>query len=170
MADKSDISSKPGSSGWHLALERATAEGRYLGDPRVVETLVRHFFAGILTRYSHVADGSMAASDASAADRADCERMGRIFAGLDPDFTSVGDWNGAGLADAFRVDMDERLSGEAELDDLAAITEGFAVMVHTVYDVLRRMPFTHGEIHPKSKADMEAIVAYAVKTLAGVTA
>lgn len=168
MADKSDISSKPGSSGWHIALERATAEGHYLGDPKVVDGLVRHFFSGVVTRYGHVADGDLDGVTAAAQDRAECERLGRIFAGHDQDYVAVGDWNGAGLADALRADMDDRMSGEAELDDLAAITEAFAVMVHAVYDVLRSMPVGRGEVDAGTQKKLEAIVGYAVKTLSGV--
>lgn len=166
--DHSDISSKPGSSGWHLALERATAEGHYLGDPKVVDGIVRHFFSGVVSRYGHVADGDLSPQDASAQDRAECERLGRIFAGADPDYVAVGDWNGSGLADSFRADMDDRLSGDAELDDLAAITEAFAVMVHAVYDVLRSMPVGNGEVDPGTRTKLEAIVGYAVKMLCGV--
>jgi hypothetical protein len=167
MADKSDISSKPGSSGWHIALERTTADGHYLGDPAVVESIVRHFIAGVVTRYGHVSDGDMAGADAAAADRAECERLGRVFAGQDDDYVAVGDWNGAGLADALRADMDERMSGDAELDDLAAITEGLAVIAHAVYDVLRAMPVGRGEVDEASRGKLEAIVRYAAGTLSG---
>ena len=70
MTKQSDISSKPGSSGWHIALEHAAVEGGYLGDPKVVETLVRQFFGGVVTRYGHVVDGEMQPADASATDLA----------------------------------------------------------------------------------------------------
>lgn len=38
LAEGSDVESKPGSSGWHLALGRAGGPN-YLGEPRVVERL-----------------------------------------------------------------------------------------------------------------------------------
>lgn len=165
---KSDITSKPGSSGWHVALERATTERPYLGDPAVVGSLIRGFVAGILNRYAEVVDGRLDPRQAASSDRAECERLGRVFAGLDDHYSPVGDWNGKGLADALRAEMTGMLAEDAETDDLAAITQGFAVVTHRVYDALRTMPASE---HPSEndKAAMQAVVDYATRLMAGVS-
>lgn len=165
---KSDITSKPGSSGWHVALERATTDKPYLGDPVVVGQLVRAFVAGILNRYAEVVDGRLDRRQAAASDRAECERLGRVFAGLDDHYSPVGHWSGPGLAAALRREMAGMLAEDADTDDLSAITQGMAVVAHRVYDALRALPVTE---HPTEdgKAAMQAIVDYASGLMAGVS-
>jgi hypothetical protein len=164
---KSDITSKPGSSGWHLALERASSGKPYLGDPAVVGALIRGLVAGVLNRYAEVTEGRLDPLQASASDRAECERLGRVFAGLDDHYSAVGSWNGKGLADAVRREMAGMLADDADSDDVAAITQSVAVVVHRVYEALRRMPVSESPTE-EDKAALQSIVDYASRLMAGV--
>ena len=135
---KNDISSKVGSSGWHIALARATpAEGHhlYLGDTKVVSHLVRSFVAGICDRYAATAEGRMAPGLAPQQDQADCHRMASLFAGQADGYLPVGDWNPSGLAAHLRLELTGLIAPLGE--DLETIAESFAVLVHSVYDAIR---------------------------------
>lgn len=134
---RSDISSKLGTSGWHIALERASGDAAktpYLGDMETVGQIVRAFVGGILDRYAEVADGMRVSSDAAAADRAECLRLGNAFAGNDPSWQTVGAWNGQPAADFARSVMPDYLpEGGTPEETLAQV---FAVLAHRVYEVL----------------------------------
>lgn len=135
---KSDTSSKVGSSGWHIALGKASAgtdDKPYLGDVLTVDGLVRSFVKDICDRYGEVADGGMFSQDAAGEDKEACERLGRIFAGEDPNFVTVGDWNGPGVAAFCRAAMPDYLpEGGTPAETM---TQVFAVLAHETYDVLR---------------------------------
>lgn len=134
---KSDTTSKAASSGWHIALQRSKAgeDKPYLGDPEVVDGLVRSFVKDICDRFAEVADGGMFAQDAAAKDTEACTAMGRILAGEDPGFTPVGSWNGAPCADYCVKTMPDYIKAEATPAE--TIAQAFAVLVHSVYDVFR---------------------------------
>ena len=137
MTDRrSDTSSKPGSSGWHLALERASADdGKpYLGDLETVGQIVRAFVGGICDGYAEVASGTRVAAEASAANRAECVRLGRVFAGEDDGYTTVGAWNGQPAVDFARSVMPDHLpEGGTPAETMAQV---MAVLCLRVYEVL----------------------------------
>jgi hypothetical protein len=116
---------------------RKAAGPQYLGDVAFVDRLVRHFVAEILERFYQVGRGSLMSIDAADADRQACEKMAQIFSGIDPSFTSVFGWNGAGLANHLRETMSNELP-ESDCDT-EVIADAFAVLVHSVYDSLRRL-------------------------------
>lgn len=120
FAEGSDTTSKPGSSGWHVALGRARDGRPYLGDPKVVEKLVVDFI-------HTVANG-----DTVAEARAEVERLARIFAGKDPAYGPVGDWTPKGLAAEIKVRL-----GITARDPEAAVREALAMLAHAVYRELR---------------------------------
>lgn len=134
---KSDTTSKVGSSGWHIALGKASASTEanpYLGDPLTVDGIVRSFVKDICDRYSEVADGGMFSQDAAELDKADCERLGRIFAGEDRSYTSVGEWNGEGVAGFCRKAMPEYLpDGGTPAETMAQV---MAVLAREVYGII----------------------------------
>lgn len=132
---RSDITSKLGTSGWHIALERAsTGERPYLGDIETVGQVVRAFVGGILDRYAEVADGTRVSIYAAVADRAECLRLGKAFAGNDPGWQTVGAWNGQPAADFARSVMPDYLpEGGTPEETLAQV---FAVLAHRVYEVI----------------------------------
>ncbi len=134
---RSDISSKLGTSGWHIALERAsgdTAKTPYLGDLETVGQIVRAFIAGICDRYAQVAMNTSLSSIAAAADRAECVRLGKAFSGSDPAFQVMGAWNGQPLADFTRTVMPDHLPDHDDSEDTLA--QVFAVLAHRVYEVI----------------------------------
>lgn len=135
---KSDTTSKFGSSGWHIALGKAssaTGEKPYLGDPATVDSLVRSFVKDICDRYAEVCEGGMFAQDASTEDKEACERLGRIFAGEDPTFVTVGAWNGEGVAEFCKKAMPDYLPEGGTQPQ--TMTQVMAVLAHEVYDILR---------------------------------
>jgi hypothetical protein len=132
---RSDITSKLGTSGWHLSLERASADGEpYLGDFETVVGIVRAFVAGICDRYAEVCDGTRLAMDAAAADRAECLRLGTAFAGQDPAYRTVGVWNGQPAADFARATMPDYLPDGGTPAEV--LGQAMAVLAHRVYEVL----------------------------------
>ena len=119
-----------------VASARTAAGPQYLGDIVFVEQLVRHFVNGILDRFDLVGRGSLMSTDAVDADKRACQHMAFVFSGLDPAFTPITGWNGAGLAEHLRETMSSDLP-ESE-DDTDLIANAFAVLVHVIYDTLRR--------------------------------
>lgn len=143
MVDRrSDISSRQGSSGWHIALERASSDAKgdkvYLGDIEAVGGLVRVFVSGICERYGEVGSGAMSRDEAADADAAACRRLADIFSGKPVEgYVTVGEaWNGAGLAKHIRLMLDGYLVDEAQTDDHAAIEQAFGVLTHQVYQAI----------------------------------
>jgi hypothetical protein len=139
MADqKSDIASKPGSSGWKIALGRASSGDRpYLGSMDDVHEVVRKFCAGIIDRFILVSQGDMPRDDAVAADQEACRSMAAVFLGQSDEYQTMGDWNDSG---AIAAGMRKRFSEHFEDDDAPSddmvMTQSFALLVHAVYDVL----------------------------------
>lgn len=131
---RSDITSKLGTSGWHIALERATADKPYLGDVETVGQIVRAFIGGICDRYAEVCDGISVGPLAAQADRAECERLGKVFAGEDPAYQVLGPWNGQACADFAVATMPDHVpAGGAPAETMAHV---FAVLALHVYQVL----------------------------------
>ncbi|MGI4857589.1 MAG: hypothetical protein ACRYHA_11895 [Janthinobacterium lividum] len=130
-------SARHDADGLRQALERATAPGKaYLGDPKVVEKLVRDLAAGIFSRYSAVGQGHLAAAQAKQADRAAIDALASILQGAHADFSAVGNWNPAGLAASVRTALDKRLSQPAMTDNALAIHEATALFGLALYQLL----------------------------------
>lgn len=141
MDQTSDITSKPGSSGWQLALERASGPRPYLGDLPAVGALVRDFIASITDRYVAVCQGRSTPREAAAADGAECSRMGRIFAGHDAAYESMGEWNeGGGLAHFLAGQLEGMVADDQLRDPVLAGTQAFAILAHKIYGVLQEIP------------------------------
>ncbi|MCY0856865.1 hypothetical protein [Cupriavidus sp. D39] len=138
MDQTSDITSNPGSSGWQLALERASGPRPYLGDLTAIGAVVRDFIAGIADRYVAVCQGRSTPWEAAAADGTECSRMGRIFAGHDAAYESMGEWNdGGGLAHFLAGQLEGMVAGDQLRDPVLAGTQAFAILAHKVYGVLQ---------------------------------
>lgn len=120
-----------------LASARVAAMPQYLGDVAFVELLVRRFVAEIFERFDQVGNGSLMPMEAADADRQACEKMAQVFLGHDASYTPVSGWNGASLADHLRETISNELP-ESDCDT-EVIASAFAVLVHTVYDALRRI-------------------------------
>lgn len=136
-AVRDDISSKPGSSGWHLALKRAVdGNAFYLGDTAVVDALVRNFIGALFDRHSEVAAGTMDAELARNVDGQECEKLAAIFAGQDPAYTGVGDWNGEGLKAYVVAHMDGLSENAAELEPEAVLLQVFVALVLECYEAI----------------------------------
>jgi hypothetical protein len=88
-------SSKPQSSGWHIALDAADTgdDTPYLGDPETIYAIIAMFNAAVVGRQRQIAAGSMAVDDAVAADRGLAERVADILLGQVPGYGLVGEWN-----------------------------------------------------------------------------
>ncbi len=87
-------SSKPQSSGWHVALDAASQEC-YLGNPQIVWDIIAMFNKGIVDRRplsSDEADYKLAL----VADKAECYRMADIFLGRVEGYTPIGAWSTEG--------------------------------------------------------------------------
>ena len=93
-----ETSAKPSSSGLHVALAKANSGKPYLGDPRVIDSLVRQFVGGACRRIGEVADDGTAREDAVAADKAALFALADILAGKHDSYETIGNWNPCGLA------------------------------------------------------------------------
>lgn len=155
MTDKIDRHTDP--SGL-LASVRAASDGRpYLGSPADVERLLRQFAAGVLERYDEVGHGVLTPEDAANADRAECMRLAGVFCGNDPAYAPVRNWTGAPLAEHLRGRMERDLVPDE--DDAATVAQSLAVLVHTIYGLLREADGT-------DEASMQQTLEAAVRSLA----
>lgn len=138
MDQKSDITSKAGSSGWHLALQKAAGEGAYLGDQAVVGRLVRTFLGDLADRYVAVCSGNSTPWEASQADADACTHLAGVLNGQDPAFESMGEWNGAGGLGRFLAGQLEGMVADEHLrDPVGATTQALALVAHRAYGVLQ---------------------------------
>lgn len=141
-----------------LASVRAASDGRpYLGSMSDVERLLRQFAAGVLERYDEVGHGVLTPDDAANADRDQCLKLAGVFCGNDPAYAPVRNWTGAQLADHLRNRMERELQPEA--DDVQLVAQAIAVLVHTVYELLREADGT-------DEASMQQTLESAVRSLA----
>lgn len=156
MADELNMHTDP--SGLVASLKAATDGRPYLGEPAVVERLLRQFAAEVFTRYDEVGHGILTPADAANADRAECLKLAGIFCGQDAGYAPVREWTGKPLADHLRQRMDRDL--QPDDDDVQLVAQALAVLVHRLYDVLR-----HGSDGAPESALMEETEA-AVRSMA----
>jgi hypothetical protein len=141
-----------------LASVRAASDGRpYLGSPADVERVLRQFAAGVLERYDEVGHGVLTPEDAANADRAECLRLAGVFCGNDPAYAPVRNWTGAPLAEHLRGRMERELVPDE--DDAATVAQAFAVLVHTIYGLMR-------EADGADESSMQQTLEAAVRSLA----
>ena len=135
--NQSDITSKPGSSGWHIALEKANGAGQYLGDMKVVNHIVRQFLKSVTDRSALVSEGELMPWAAGDADRQACQHMAKVFLGKEPGFAPMGAWNSEGGLGAFlSTEIQQVVAPSERIGDLAVV-QAFALITHKVYDILR---------------------------------
>ncbi|MBT5268068.1 MAG: hypothetical protein HOL70_01310 [Candidatus Marinimicrobia bacterium] len=154
MNDKGNITSKAGSSGWHLAMKRAHGDKPYIGDREEVEKLVKGFIGHIFRRYDRVHDGEMTQQMMISSDQAACHEMGAIFSGKSDDYTTVGDWNdGGGLARHMRRELNHTM--DTEVDDNHMVAQFFGLIVHSVYHIIGRLAQDDESAHDTVKELVE---------------
>lgn len=163
--NQSDITSKPGSSGWHIALEKASGEGQYLGDMKVVNHIVRQFLKGITDRSALVGEGKLMPWAAGDADMEACAHMAMVFLGKVPGFTPMGAWNAEGGLDAFLSTEIQELVAPFERIGELAVAQAFAVITHKVYDILRTVTDENLDEHSHQ---MNEIAEQFTRSLMGV--
>lgn len=117
-----------------LASAKQAANAGYLGDRELVDRLVRDFAGGVMNRFDQVGDGRLTPNDAAEADKAECQRLARVFLGQDPQYAPQPGWNGSGLAMYVRVRMKEAVQPE---DDESVLAQVFAMLAHVIYDQIR---------------------------------
>lgn len=136
---KNDLTTKPGSSGWHLALARASseAEGGYLGDLAVVDGIVRRFVISAAERFTAFAGGGMSLDAVAAEDARAGRDLTLILRGSNLRYSSIGEWNdGGGLAQACRTRFGIKLGAEAQTNDFEAIFQTVGRLLQDVYGTL----------------------------------
>lgn len=156
MAEKLNMHTDP--SGLLASLQAATDGRPYLGDPAVIERMLRHFASEVLTRYDEVGHGVLTPNDAASADHSACLTLAGILCGKDEAYAPVREWTGKPLADHLRQRMDRDL--QPDDDDVQLVAQALAVLVHRLYDVLR-----HGSEGAPESALMEETEA-AVRSMA----
>lgn len=139
------------------ASARAANDGRpFLGGPQDVERIVRQFAVCLLERYDEVGHGVLTPSDAAKADRDACMKMGVIFTGGDSAYAPSDGWTGAQLAEYLRNHMARDIVPEA--DDANTVAQAFAVLAHTLYDILRKLPDSpHQEVMRTVEKHVQAL-------------
>jgi len=134
MADKrSDTESKVGSSGWHIALERASKDGgsHYLGDVAVVDGLLRAFAFDIIDRQAAVAAGALPQGEAVRDDTARAKELAAIFSGRSADYVPMPAFHPGGLAAWIRQTIPDRLDPEGGDDH--AINAAMSLFIAEIY-------------------------------------
>ncbi|MGN6666602.1 MAG: hypothetical protein ACTHKH_06475, partial [Trinickia sp.] len=126
----------PGSSGLQIALAKANSEKPYLGDPRVIDALVRHFVAGACWRVGAAADGEITREEAVAEDKIALLSLADILAGRNDAYETIGDWNPCGLTAYIRKQLGDRIAAEHAEDNLRVIQQACALMLLNVYAAL----------------------------------
>lgn len=115
----------------------------YLGDPEFVGQLLKDQVQHFLRRAESFAHQETTLEVINKADLDDCNKLARIFGGLNSCYTPVGHWNkGGGLAAALRQAL--KLPPAAQSDDLAAIFYSLEVFRNEIYKAL--IPAMRGEI------------------------
>lgn len=161
-----DTSTKSGSSGLHIALAKASSDTPYLGDPKVIDGLVRSLISGSAQRNGQVIDGELSRDDAIAAEKAAVTRLANILAGNDADYETVGDWNPHGLAAAIRKHMSASLNSSAANDDYSAVLQACANLLLEVSEVLNKLA-RDGDEHD-AKLSLEGIAGDYTHLFAGL--
>jgi hypothetical protein len=157
--EKSDIASKVGSSGWHIAVDKSSGSKPYLGDQDVVLGLVSSLAEGVAERYSQVMSGDIDAGTAASRDRAECDRLAGIFLGENDGFETVGNWNTGGALPAFlREHLDHLI--DIKEGDHNVVAQTFALVVHAAYQVIQ-----HGD---EFGAHLSELIADIAKLLLGM--
>ncbi len=145
---------------------RAASGGRpYLGSVQDVDYLLRELASDVITRFDEVGHGVLAPADASAADMAQCLRLGAVFAGQDEKYVPVPGWNGKPLADHLRLQMVASL--QPEDDDAKLIAQAVAVLAHQIYDLLREAS-TGTAADEDTQATLVGSIQSLARTLVGV--
>jgi hypothetical protein len=91
------------SAGMVAALAPTTAEN-YLGDPKVVEWLIRNYGNTCATRWLSTPDVKEQRVAAAKLDVAEGAALADILLGKNPQFTPIANWNKAGVIDRWLVD------------------------------------------------------------------
>jgi len=118
-------------------------KSNFLGDTNMIDRMLRQFAGDMLKRFQSVGDGISTPAEASAADLAECIRLGGIFHGDDPSFTPMAGWTGSNLASYIRHSMEGVVN--PNYDDAHVIAQAFSVFVHRQYDLLRGVTAQHGQ-------------------------
>ncbi len=85
-------------------IEQAEKEN-YLGDPEVVETLLRQTLSLVCENFSEPEEKFLALV------KSECERLAKIFLGEDPQYAPIDGWNKPGFIDKY---LDQKNGHESE--------------------------------------------------------
>lgn len=129
-------------TGLMMSLHASTGPKPDLGNMETVEKIVRQFVFDITHRFELVGMGATSPTDAAAQDRAECERMGKIFTGQDPEYRLMPGWNDGPLAAFVRERMGESINTDEPDDQVVA--QAFALLVHSTYATIRSLDGSGG--------------------------
>ncbi|ANB73767.1 hypothetical protein AYM40_16430 [Paraburkholderia phytofirmans OLGA172] len=152
-----DTSTKPGSSGLHIALAKANSGKPYLGDPRVVSELVRAFIGTIAASVGQSSAGKISRDDSIKAIDTALYALADTLAGKNDTYETVGEWNPGGLAAYIREILANSINATDAEDDLNAIQQACAVLCRDVYQALAQL----------NKGESEDDVALTLEGIAG---
>lgn len=161
MSEEQQLDRHTDPSGLVESVRHASSGLPYLGDLATVERLVREFAGEIITRYDEVGHGVLTPHDAADADRSHCLKLGKAFAGQDPGYAAVKDWN---PAQNLRAAAADKL--QPDDDDAALIGQYFGVFVHGVYDALREL--AGGADETAVQQHLDSLVRSTSRALVGV--
>lgn len=131
----------------------------HLGNMGAIDDLVRKFVFDIIDRFDKVGAGVLTPNSAAEADKAECVRLGKVFAGQDDNYTPLADWNGKRLADHIRWVMGGTI--QADDPDEGVIAQLFAVLVHSVYSEIKILKDSTGDA-------LNQLISSTVLTLIGL--
>lgn len=127
------------------------SDANYLGDPDVVEGVIRQFITALIDNWKSAADADVAA----AADLAAVERFAKIMAGEDAAYPPVEDWNRTRLA-AFAAKFLGIEIGPADTA-LAVMRDAWASIAAGFYDARTK------SIETNSTEPMDFFVAHTIE-------
>jgi len=119
--------SKSNTSGFATALEQA-AKPNYLGDPAVVEGLLRQYAMECVAR---LVDGKERL-EAAKIDWAEAAKLADILLGKSPEYPSMAGWNKPGIIDRWLVDQTQVLGDTAE----ERVARTLVIYLCRMYDLL----------------------------------
>lgn len=140
-------------SGLIAAVRAATGE-RYLGDLKVIDSLLRELAAGVLNRYNEACNGVLTPSQASTTDQAECLRLAGIFVGNDSNYQAVKNWTGRPIADYMRRHFANQI--EVSESDVHVLSQIIALFVISIYQDVS-MELAESELMQSIKSNMEAL-------------
>jgi hypothetical protein len=128
------------SAGMVAALAPTTAEN-YLGDPAVVEWLLRNYANQCIQRRAGMMDKR---AESATMDVADAAKIADILVGKNPDYAPIKNWNKAGVIDRWMVDefrkVELEVGGATAEERIRNVVVNFLCQMYDLMVAIENLP------------------------------